>query len=98
MSSEQDDPVDDGYLMKLNGKAWGMTLGVLMGLGLFAVTAFLAVKGGEHVGDLLGRLSHFLPGYDVDWRGAFLGLIYFFILGNVLGRLVCAVYNRAAAR
>jgi hypothetical protein len=98
MTGEQNETIDDGYLTNLNGAAWGMTLGVFMGLGLFTVTAFLTVKGGANVGDLLGRLSQFLPYYDVDWRGAFLGLIYFFVLGNLIGRLVCAIYNRAAAR
>ena len=98
MTNEEHDVLDDGYLIRLNGKAWGMTLGVVMGLGLALVTLILWIKGGESMGDMLGRLGQFLPWYNVSLLGALLGFVYFFILGNLLGRLVCSVYNWSASR
>ena len=91
-----DDAAVEDYLAQLNGKAWGMALGVLFGVLLFAATLVLALKGGPNQGDMLGRLNNFFPYYSVDVKGAFIGFAYAFVLGQVVGRLVCAVYNRTA--
>jgi len=81
-------------LAKLNARAWGWAFGLLLGLGLFIATAFLVIKGGPNPGRHLTLLSVFLPGYKVTWAGAFLGLIYLFVIGYGLGRMIGTVYNR----
>lgn len=96
--SREDDALDEGYLVRLNGHAWGAALGVLCGLGLFLATVVLVIKGGQDVGSHLGLLSQYLPYYDVDWTGAFMGFGYGALLGYALGRLVCGVYNATAKR
>jgi hypothetical protein len=82
--------------LDLNAKAWGIAFGLLCGLGLFAATLILVLKGGENVGEHLGLLAAYLPGYRVTVVGAFLGFVYLFVIGYALGRLVGFVYNAIA--
>ena len=70
--------------------------GMLGGLGLFAATAWLLVRGGEHVGQHLQLLAQYYPGYSVSWSGALLGLFYGGVTGAVLGLAVGFLYNGIA--
>lgn len=83
-------------VLRLNGQAWGIAVGLLCGFGLLVATLVLVIKGGQQVGAHLGLLSVYLPGYRVTVAGAFLGFIYMFVIGYALGRLIGAVYNRVA--
>lgn len=83
-------------ILRLNSQAWGVSFGMLLGLGLFIATAVLVVKGGVNVGAHLNLLSVYLPGYRVTWPGAFLGFVYAFVIGYALGRIVGTVYNWVA--
>ena len=80
-------------MLKLNSKAWGVATGLLAGLTLFLATVVLVLKGGANVGQHLGLLSVYLPGYRVSVMGAFLGFVYAFVIGYALGRLIGWVYN-----
>ncbi|HGY91023.1 MAG TPA: hypothetical protein ENK43_07610 [Planctomycetes bacterium] len=84
------------YVVRLNGRAWGIALGMLFGLGLFVATIVLVIKGGEHVGQHLSLLRVYFPFYSVTWGGAFIGFAYAFLVGYALGRLICIFYNLAA--
>lgn len=97
LSREEDREVRRAIL-RLNAQAWGMSFGVLLGLGLFVATVVLVLKGGENVGAHLSLLSVYFPGYRVSWPGAFLGFVYAFVLGYALGRVVGTVYNWGAFR
>ena len=83
-------------IRKLNAQAWGVSFGFLFGVGLFLATIILVAKGGEHVGQHLGLLAVYFPGYRVTILGAFVGFIYAFVLGYALGRLIGLVYNGIA--
>ena len=85
-------------MLKLNARAWGISFGLLAGLGLFLVTLFLVLKGGENVGQHLQLLGIFFPGYRVTLPGAFVGLVYGFVFGYAVGRLIGGVYNRMLSR
>lgn len=85
-------------LRRLNAQAWGVSFGVLFGLGLFVATMVLVIKGGENVGQHLGLLAIYFPGYRVTTAGAFVGFIYAFVLGYALGRLVGLIYNSVTSR
>ena len=85
-------------LMRLNARAWGIAIGLLLGGGLFLATVILVIRGGPMVGQHLSMLSVFFPGYRVTWLGAFIGFIYAFVLGYGLGRIIGSVYNRLAFR
>lgn len=81
-------------IRRLNERAWGITLGLLMGLGLFLATIILVIKGGPNMGQHLRLLSNYLPGYHVSVPGAFVGFVYLFVLGYGLGRVIGTIYNR----
>lgn len=84
-------------VIRLRSRVLAMVSGMLGGTSLFFATAWLIVRGGENVGQHLGLLNAYLPGYSVTWPGAFLGLIYGAVLGGLLGWSVAQIYNRMAA-
>ena len=88
----------NAYVSHLNGRVWGVALGMLSGFGLFLATIILVIKGGENVGQHLGLLSQYFPGYDVTFVGSLFGLLWGFFVGYAIGRLICIFYNFAAKR
>lgn len=94
--SDEGDSIHSAIL-RLNARAWGIALGLLMGGGLFVATIVLVLKGGPDVGQHLSLLSVFFPGYRVTILGSFVGFVYAFVLGYALGRLIGTVYNRLAS-
>ncbi|MGK2962298.1 MAG: hypothetical protein ACSLFK_09165 [Gemmatimonadaceae bacterium] len=80
-------------LLKLNARAWGIAIGLLLGLGLFLATVVLLLKGGSTVGPHLALIGAYLPGYRVTLGGAFIGFVYLFVIGYAIGRLIGGVYN-----
>lgn len=83
-------------LLRLNARAWGIAIGLLLGLGLFIATIVLVLRGGAAIGPHLSLLGVFLPGYTVSVGGAFIGFAYAFFIGYALGRLIGLVYNAMA--
>ena len=80
-------------LLRLNARAWGIAIGLLLGVRLFLATALLVLKGGPTVGPHLSLLGEYLPGYRVTWGGAFVGFVYMFVIGYATGRIIGWVYN-----
>ena len=83
---------------RVNGRAWGVGLGLLCGFGLLAATDILVLKGGRVVGPHLALLGSYLPGYRVSFSGSLVGFFYGMVIGYCSGRLMAAVYNRLALR
>jgi hypothetical protein len=83
-------------VLRLNARAWGIAFGLLGGLGLFAATIILVIKGGDNIGQHLQLLAIFFPGFRVTTAGAFVGFVYGFVAGYGIGRIIGAVYNRVA--
>ena len=79
---------------RANEQGWGITFGLLAGVGLFLATAILLIRGGENVGQHLSLIGIYFPGFSVTWGGAFIGFVYAFVVGYALGRTVATVYNR----
>jgi hypothetical protein len=79
---------------RLNARAWGIAFGLLCGIGLYAATMVLVIRGGQQVGPHLSLLSIYFPGYSVTAVGAAIGFIYAFVLGYFFGRIVGMVYDR----
>ena len=69
----------------LHRSAMGVACGVVLGGSVFLTTAVLLVKGGKVVGPNLALLGQFFWGYTVTWPGAFIGLLWGFVAGFVLG-------------
>ena len=87
------DDVQLSSLARLNARAWGISFGLLLAIGLLAATWILVAKGGPNVGAHLNLLGVFLPGYSVSWVGGLIGFVYAFVIGYALGRLLGFVYN-----
>ena len=83
-------------LLRLNARAWGIAVGLVLGLGLFLATILLLIKGGTQIGPHLALIGAYLPGYSVTWHGALIGFVYLFVIGYGIGRLIGGVYNSLA--
>jgi hypothetical protein len=83
-------------IRKLNERAWGIAVGLLLGVGLFLATIILVLKGGPTTGQHLNLLGNYFPGYRVTVAGSFVGFIYAFVLGYILGRFMGFIYNKGA--
>jgi hypothetical protein len=73
-------------------RALGLASGIVAALTVFAVTAFHVVAapaGALH----LELLAQYFYGYDVTWRGAFVGAWWSFVAGFVAGWFLAFVYN-----
>ena len=83
---------------RLQAKILAMVMGFACGFGLFAMTAWLVVKGGNQVGLHLNLLGHYFKGYSVTWPGAFVGLIYGAVVGGAIGWAIGMIYNMIVGR
>ena len=68
--------------------------GIVGGLGLFIMTAWLLLEGGPQVGSHLQLLSNYFIGYSVTWPGSVIGLLYGALTGGVLGWTIGFIYNK----
>lgn len=76
--------------MKLDQKAMGLALGIVLGVAVFGATIWVFVRGG---GYHVALLKQFYIGYSISIGGAFVGLIYGFIDGFIAGWLLAWLYN-----
>ena len=80
----------------LHKRALGVAVGCVAGLGFFAVTAFHVVLRPADAPPL-ALLAQYFYGYEVSWRGAFVGLFWGFFTGFVAGWFVAFVRNLVTA-
>ena len=94
MAIQDTDVTLDQAIRRLNARAWGISVGLICGLGLFLATNLLILRGGPNVGQHLGLLRAYFPGYSVTFLGSLVGFVYTFVIGYGLGRVVGTVYNK----
>jgi len=80
-------------IARLHAGVLALVGAVIGGVGLFAVTAWLVVKGGPHVGAHLQLLNQYFYGYTVSWPGSVVGFLYGAAVGAVAGWSIGAIYN-----
>jgi hypothetical protein len=80
-------------IARLRAAIVAVVTAMVAGFGLFAATLWLVVKGGPDVGQHLGLLRAYYPGYSVTWTGALVGLAYGALTGAALGWCVAWLYN-----
>ena len=85
-------------IRRLNARAWGLSAGLVFGVGLLLATNILVFKGGPNVGAHLRLLSNYFPGYSVTFVGSLIGFVYAFVVGYALGLLIAFVYERLVDR
>jgi hypothetical protein len=64
------------------------------GVGLFVVTIWLVLKGGQDVGQHLQLLGQYFIGYSVTWVGSIIGFFYGALTGGIVGWAVGTIYNK----
>lgn len=79
---------------RIQSTVLALVFGLIGGVGLFAVTVWLLVKGGEHVGSHLQLLNQYFIGYSVSWGGSVIGFFYGALVGGILGWAIGQLYNR----
>ena len=80
----------------LHKRAFGIAIGSAVGILIFAATAVQYVRGPID-GPGLWLLREYFFGYDVSWRGAFVGLGWGFVTGFVAGWFVAFCRNLVIA-
>lgn len=83
-------------IARLRSGVMATVFGATCGTGLWIATAWLVMRGGTRVGEHLGLLRYYFPGYSVTWTGAFIGFGYGVLFGGVAGFLLAWIYNRLA--
>jgi hypothetical protein len=78
---------------RLDPLAMGISVGAVVGLGLFLAMALFLLKEGEQVGPMLGLLWNYLPGFSLTWAGAFVGMADAGIFGFLLGYFSALLRN-----
>jgi hypothetical protein len=77
--------------MKLNIKAFGLTCGLIWGLGVFFLTWWVIFfEGTTH--DLM-VLGHLYRGYDISPAGSLIGMVYGLVDGGAGGAVFAWLYN-----
>lgn len=84
-------------ILFLNARLFGLVIGILSGLFIFAITNWLVLKGGKTVGSHLQLLSQYFIGYRVSFLGSLIGFAYAFALGTIGGALIGWIYNKIAS-
>jgi hypothetical protein len=81
-------------IARLKAGVLGLVFGLIFGVGLFAMTAILLIENGPNTGLHLRLLGNYFIGYSVTWKGAFIGFLWAFVLGAVIGSSIGIIYNR----
>ena len=78
-------------LKRVHKTALGFAVGTMAGGGLFVLTAIHVVL--KVNGLPLWLIPQYFAGYEVSWRGAFIGLAWGFAVGFIGGWLLAFVHN-----
>jgi hypothetical protein len=82
--------------MKLHVRAFGLTCGIIWGLGLFLLTWWIIVfDGATGETTLIGQVYR---GYSISPLGSLVGLAWAFVDGLIGGAIFAWIYNLIGAR
>ncbi|MCF7794063.1 MAG: bacteriophage holin [Candidatus Cloacimonetes bacterium] len=82
--------------MKLNVKAFGLTCGLIWGLGLMIITWWIILWDGSMTAStFLGRVYR---GYNFTFLGSIFGLIWGFFDGLIGGIIFAWLYNKLSGK
>ena len=97
MSGDEHQVKHKGRLkMRLNVKAFALAFGIIWGLGLFLLTWWIILFDGITAEiTFIGRIYR---GYSITPTGSFIGLIWAFIDGAIIGTLFAWLYNVIVGR
>ncbi len=79
---------------RIHSGVLALVFAIICGGGLFVITVWLLIKGGENIGLHLQLLGQYFIGYTVTWKGSFIGLIYGVFVGGTIGWTIGMIYNK----
>ena len=82
--------------MKLDVKAFAITCGLLMGLGLFLATWWIIIFDGSS--DRMTFIGQIYRGYGLNGMGSLIGLVWGVVDGAIGGAIFAWLYNALASR
>jgi hypothetical protein len=85
-------------VLRLDGGALGLAIGLIGALGLITTTNMLVARGTAAESVHARLLSEVLPGYAVSPLGSVVGAIELFVVLYLCCRLFVAIYNAVATR
>lgn len=95
---EESAPIDNNpivwQLLKIQMHVNGLTFGIFFATGLFLVTIWLLILGGENVGETLSLLRYYMPGYSVTILGCLIGALYGLFYGYLFGFSTAYIYDK----
>lgn len=80
----------------MHKRVLGTAIGLTVAVGVFAITAFHIVARPPD-GPTLELLANYFYGYEVTWRGAFIGAWWGFVAGFVAGWFAAFMRNLSMA-
>jgi len=83
-------------VIRIQAGVLAVVCALIGGIGLFGMTVWLLIKGGESVGMHLQLLSNYFIGYRVTWTGSLIGFLYGALFGGLIGWIIGKVYNTVA--
>ncbi len=83
-------------MVRIHAGVLAVVCALIGGIGMFGMTVWLLIKGGESVGAHLGLLSNYFIGYRVSWGGSLIGFFYGALLGGAIGWVIGKIYNAVA--
>jgi len=83
-------------VIRIQAGVLAVVCAMIGGIGLFGMTAWLLIKGGESVGMHLQLLGNYFIGYRVTWTGSLIGFLYVALFGGLIGWIIGKVYNTVA--
>lgn len=78
--------------MELRLRAFGLSLGMVLGLAMLLMTWFFVSQGLSD--EYFSKLQVLFIGYSISWGGGLIGFIWGFILGFIGGVLIAWLYNK----
>ncbi|WP_337872707.1 hypothetical protein [Ignavibacterium sp.] len=77
--------------MTLRKRAFGLSIGVVMGLSVMLLTWILLLRNSP--GEIMSKLNSVFLGYSYSWGGGVIGFIWGLIFGFILGVLIVWLYD-----
>lgn len=83
-------------VVRIHAGVLAVVCALIGGIGLFGMTAWLLIRGGESVGKHLQLLGNYFIGYSVTWGGSVIGFFYGALFGGFIGWIIGKIYNAVA--
>lgn len=77
--------------MTLRNRAFGLSIGVVMGISFMLLTWILLLRNSP--GEIMSKFSSIFIGYSFSWTGGIIGFFWGLIVGFILGVLIAWFYN-----